>query len=117
MAPDDDMIGKPRRIATVTQLRPEKADEYLSLHRAVWPEVLATLKRAKISNYSIFLRDGFLFSYLEYWGDDYAADSAMIAADNVTQDWWRLTGPCQISLPTANEGQKWAAAEEVFHLD
>jgi L-rhamnose mutarotase len=117
MAPDYGTNTKPRRVASVTQLRPEKADEYLRLHRAVWPEVLATLKRANISNYSIFLRDGFLFSYLEYWGDDYEADSAVIAADKVTQDWWKLTGPCQEALPTADHGQKWASAEEVFHLD
>ena len=106
MAPDDGMNGKPRRIAAVTQLRPEKADEYLSLHLAVWPEVLAALKRAKISNYSIFLRDGFLFSYLEYWGDDYAADSAMIAADKVTQDWWKLTDSLPNRTPNRERGSK-----------
>jgi L-rhamnose mutarotase len=117
MAVQEGTTVKPRRIAAVTQLRPERTDEYISLHRAVWPDVLAALKRAQISNYSIFLRDGYLFSYLEYWGDDYAADSAMIAADKVTQDWWKLTGPCQEALPTAEEGQKWASAEEVFHLD
>lgn len=106
-----------QRIATVIRLRPEKEAEYRELHAAVWPEVLATLKRAKISNYSIFLRDGLLFSYLEYDGDDYAADSALIAADPDTQRWWKLTDPCQQPVESAADGEWWAPTEEVFHLD
>ncbi len=108
---------KPQRMAAVTQLRPEKEAEYRRLHAAAWPGVLAVLKEANISNYSIFLCEGYLFSYLEYWGDDYAVDSALIAADQITQEWWKLTGPCQVPLPSAAAGQKWAPAEEVFHLD
>ncbi|MBA8795457.1 L-rhamnose mutarotase [Friedmanniella endophytica] len=106
-----------QRIATVIRLRPEKEAEYRELHAAVWPEVLATLKRAKMSNYSIFLRDGLLFSYLEYDGDDYAADSALIAADPDTQRWWKLTDPCQQPVESAADGEWWAPTEEVFHLD
>jgi len=106
-----------RRFAAVIRLRPEKEAEYRELHAAVWPEVLATLKRARIGNYSIFLRDGMLFSYLEYSGDDYAADTAAIAADPSTRDWWKLTDPCQQPLDTAAHGDWWAPAEELFHLD
>ncbi|MER5519861.1 L-rhamnose mutarotase [Streptomyces sp. NPDC002763] len=28
-----------------------------------------------------------------------------------------VTGPCQRPLDTAAEGQRWAPAEEIFHLD
>ncbi|MFF0465376.1 L-rhamnose mutarotase [Streptomyces mexicanus] len=105
------------RHAAVIRLRPEKEAEYRALHAAAWPQVLAALKRAHISNYSIFLRDGVLFSYLEYTGTDYAADTASIAADPVSADWWALTDPCQQPLDTAAKGEWWAPAEEVFHLD
>jgi L-rhamnose mutarotase len=108
---------RPRRIATVIRLRPEKEAEYRALHAAVWPEVLAALKAARISNYSIFLRDGQLFSYLEYEGDDYEADTKLIAGDEATQRWWKLTDPCQQRLGTAQDGEHWAPAEELFHLD
>jgi L-rhamnose mutarotase len=108
---------QPRRIAAVIRLRPEKEAEYRALHAAVWPAVLATLKAAKISNYSIFLRDGLLFSYLEYEGDDYASDTRMIASDEATQSWWQLTDPCQQPLDTAQEGEHWAPAEQLLHLD
>ncbi len=105
-----------RRIASVIRLRPEKEAEYRELHEAVWPSVLATLRAANVTNYSIFLRDGLLFSYLEYTGNDYAADMARVAADPETQRWWTLTDPCQQPLETAAEGE-WAPAEEVFHAD
>ncbi len=106
-----------RRIASVIRLRPEKEAEYRELHEAVWPSVLATLRAANVTNYSIFLRDGLLFSYLEYTGNDYAADMARVAADPETQRWWTLTDPCQQPLETAAEGEWWAPAEEVFHAD
>ena len=87
------------------------------LHADVWPGVLATLRRVGVRNYSIFLREGLLFSYLEYTGDDWTAAQAQIAADPDTQRWWQLTDPMQEPLKTAAEGEWWAPAEEVFHLD
>ena len=108
---------QPRRIASVIRLRPEKEAEYRELHRAVWPDVLAALKAARIGNYSIFLRDGLLFSYLEYHGDDYVADTQRMASDEATRRWWKLTDPCQQRLDTVRSGEHWAPAEELFHLD
>lgn len=106
-----------RRVASVIRLRPEHEAEYRRLHALPWAEVLATLRSANIRNYSIFLRDGLLFSYLEYTGEDYAADCARIAADPNTQCWWQLTDPCQQPIDSAAEGEWWAVAEEIFHLD
>jgi L-rhamnose mutarotase len=106
-----------RRVASVIRLRPEREAEYRALHSAVWPGVLDRLRAAQVTNYSIFLRDGMLFSCLEYLGDDLEADLALIAADETTQAWWRLTDPCQEPVPTAAPGERWAPADEVFHLD
>jgi L-rhamnose mutarotase len=106
-----------RRVASVVHLRPEHAERYRELHAAVWPDVLAALRRAHVRNYSIFERDGYLFSYLEYEGEDYAADMASVAADEATRRWWELTDPCQEPLETVEPGEWWAPATEVFHLD
>jgi len=106
-----------RRIASVIRLRPEHEVEYRRLHTDVWPAVLDTLTRVGVRNYSIFLRDGLLFSYLEYAGDDWPAAQAVIAADPETQRWWQLTDPMQLPVATAAEGGWWAPAEELFHLD
>ncbi len=105
------------RYASVVGLKPEMEAEYRRLHAEVWPGVLEALRRANVRNYSIFLRDGVLFSYMEYTGADYASDMATLAKDQTTRDWWRLTAPCQQPVPTAAEGEWWAPAEEVFHLD
>ena len=99
------------------RLRPEKEAEYRALHAQAWPGVLDALRAAHVTNYSIFQRDGLLFSYLEYTGDDYDADMARIAEDETTQRWWQLTDACQQPLDTAAPGEWWAPAGEVFHLD
>jgi L-rhamnose mutarotase len=70
-----------------------------------------------IRNYSIYLKDGNLFGYYEYIGEDYAADMAKMAADPVTQEWCKHTDPCQEPLLARKEGEWWAIMEEVFHCD
>ena len=106
-----------KRHASIIRLRPERESEYRALHRAVWPDVLARIARSNIRNYSIFLRDGFLFSYFEYMGEDFGSDMAAIAADPVTQRWWELTDPCQERMSSAAAGEWWAPMDEVFHSD
>jgi len=106
-----------KRYGMVIQVRTEKWEEYKTLHEAVWPEVLATIRQCNIRNYSIFHKDGYLFGYFEYVGDDFAADMARMADDPVTQRWWSLCKPCQLPLATRAEGEWWANMEEVFHLD
>ena len=106
-----------KRIAWVIKVKPEKLEEYKELHANPWPEVNAMLKKANIQNYSIYYRDGLLFSYLEYTGDDFDADMKIMAADSITNEWWKLTDPCQEPVDSAEEGIWWADLEEVYHLD
>jgi L-rhamnose mutarotase len=104
-----------QRIASVIRLRPDKEREYRVLHSAVWSGVVAQIAERNIRNYSIFLRDGLLFSYLEYHGENFAADMAEMAKDPETQRWWALTDPCQQPVETAAENEWWSPLEEVFH--
>jgi len=106
-----------KRYGSVIKLRPEKEQEYRQLHAEPWPGVLAMIRDCHIRNYSIFLKDGFLFSYFEYTGDDYASDMARMAGDPTTREWWRLTDPCQEALETREPGEWWASMEEVFYLE
>ncbi|HEX9118571.1 MAG TPA: L-rhamnose mutarotase [Anaerolineae bacterium] len=106
-----------RRYGMVITVKPEKLEEYKRLHAAAWPGVLSMIADCHIHNYSIYYRDGFLFSYFEYDGSDFAADMAKMAADAETQAWWKLTDPCQQPVPSAKEGEWWASMEEVFHTD
>jgi len=106
-----------QRYGSVIKLKPEKLDDYKKLHANAWPEVLHMIQACNIHNYSIYFKDGFLFSYFEYDGEDYEADMQMMAADPNTQAWWKLTDPCQEPLETANPGEWWASMEEFFHMD
>ncbi len=104
-----------QRYGMVLKLRPEAEAEYRKAHAAVWPEVLQTIAACGIRNYSIYLKDGFLFSYFEYVGTDFDADMAKMAADAKTQEWWAWMKPMQEPLATRAEGEWWANMEEVFH--
>ena len=105
------------RYGWVIQVKAEKLDEYKRLHANPWPEIDSMLKVCNIQNYSIYYRDGLLFSYLEYTGDDFDVDMGKMAADSMTNVWWALTDPCQEPVESAKEGIWWADLEEVYHLD
>jgi L-rhamnose mutarotase len=111
------MEMKMKRYGMVLKVKPEKFEEYKKLHSAVWPEVLKMIKQSNIQNYSIYHKDGFLFSYFEYTGIDFAADMEKMSADPVTQKWWAACMPCQEPLVTRKPGEWWADMEEVFHQD
>lgn len=106
-----------KRYGMVIRVKPEKLEEYRSLHADPWAGVLETIHACNIRNYSIYLKDGYLFSYFEYVGEDFDADMNKMAADPTTQEWWKLTDPCQDPLPSRGPGEWWAAMEEVFHVD
>ena len=108
-----------KRYGQVIGLHADKIEEYNRLHAAVWPDVLKTIAACNIRNYSIFLRrpENLLFAYFEYHGDDFETDMRKMAADPVTQDWWKLCMPCQKPLETREETEWWAPATEVFHVD
>jgi L-rhamnose mutarotase len=104
-----------KRYGSVIKVKPEKLEAYKELHANVWPGVLQKIKDCHISNYSIYYKDGYLFSYFEYTGNDYEADMAQMADDPETQRWWDVCKPCQEPLETRSEGEWWANMEEVFH--
>jgi len=113
---------KAQRYGSIIGLRPDKIETYKRLHAAVWPEVLAAIKSSHIRNYSIYLKEVepgkfYLFSYFEYTGGDFAADMAKMAADPVTQKWWKETDPCQVPIPNRAGAEWWSPMGEVFHAD
>lgn len=106
-----------QRYGSVIKVAPGRLEEYKRLYAAVWDSVKKMIKECNLQNYSIYYKDGYLFSYYEYTGNDYAADMAKMAADPETQRWWTFCEPCQQPLESRAEGEWWATMEEVFHLD
>ena len=110
------------RYGMVIGLKPEKVAYYKQLHAAAWPGVLDKIKECNIRNYSIYLKEVepgkiYLFSYFEYTGNDFAADMARMAADPLTQKWWKETDPCQYAVPLHGDKEWWSRLAEVFHTD
>jgi L-rhamnose mutarotase len=106
-----------KRYGSVIKVKLEKLEEYKRLHANAWPDVIKMIKECNMTNYTIFYKDGYLFSYFEYTGKDYKADMEKMAADPITQKWWSLCEPCQEPLETRADGEWWAVMEEVFHVD
>jgi L-rhamnose mutarotase len=106
-----------KRYGMLIKVKEDAIASYKEYHAKVWPEVLATIRACNIKNYSIFLKDDFLFAYFEYHGTDYAADMKKMAADPKTQEWWKIMMPIQVPIDTRAEGEWWAQMEEVFHTE
>lgn len=111
------MEQKVRQFGQVIRVKEEYLEKYKALHANPWPEVSAMIEACNIRNYSIYYRDGYLFSYYEYVGDDYEKDMQKMAADPKTREWWKETDPCQKPVASAKEGEWWGEMEEVFHQD
>jgi L-rhamnose mutarotase len=106
-----------RRFGQMIRLKPEGAKEYISLHSNVWPGVLLMISDCNIINYSIFLKDNYLFAYFEYNGNDFEADMLKMASDRETQKWWNVVKPLMEPLDIRENGEFWANMKEIFHLD
>jgi L-rhamnose mutarotase len=106
-----------KRFGQVIGVKEETFDEYVRYHADVWPSILQMIHECNIRNYSIFHKDGLLFAYFEYVGDDFEGDMAKMAADPETQRWWDIMMPMQSPLETRAEGEWWANMDEVFHTD
>ncbi len=105
------------RCGSLIRLRPEYEERYIILHKHTFPGVLDRIRKSNIRNYSIFLKDGMLFSYFEYVGDDREGDMAKIGLNPDTREWWKLTDPMQEPLETRKEGEWWASMDEIFHWE
>ncbi|OGO28350.1 MAG: L-rhamnose 1-epimerase [Chloroflexi bacterium RBG_16_52_11] len=106
-----------KRFGQIIGVKQEKLEEYKRYHAAVWPDVLEMIRLCNIHNYSIFYKDGMLYAYFEYVGNDFDADMAKMAADPMTQKWWDVMMPMQTPMATRADGEWWANLEEVFHVD
>ena len=102
-----------KRYGMVTRIHPEGIENYKRLHANPWPEVSARIKESNIQNYSIYYRDGQLFSYFEYTGEDFEADMAKMAEHAPTLKWWEA---CTPHFDPYEPGKYWSEMEEVFYL-
>lgn len=101
------------RVAFKMKLKPGFGDEYKKRHDAIWPELAELLKKAGISDYSIFLDEEThtLFAVQKQSG---AGSSQDLAAEPIVQKWWAYMA----DIMETNDDLSPVAIplREVFHL-
>ena len=104
------------RYAMAVRLKSEKKEFYLKNHQNVWPEILEELKKIKVKNYSIFLKEDFMFGYLEYDGDNFNEDMAKMASIEIVDKWTKLMVDCFNPFPNNEENDSWVMMDEIFYM-
>ena len=101
-----------QRTAFVLRVQPDRVDEYVAAHRAVWPEMLDALSAAGIRNYSIFREGNRMFGYFE--ADDLEAAGRRLAEQEVVGRWQdAMAELLEERVPEAGP----PPLEEIFRLD
>jgi L-rhamnose mutarotase len=101
-----------QRAAFVLDVRPERIEDYVRAHRAVWPEMLDALRSAGIRNYTIFRHGNQMFGYFE--SDDLDAAARFLAGQEVSTRWQdAMAELLESRVPESGP----PALEEVFRLD
>ena len=101
-----------QRSAFVLRVRPDKIEEYVEAHRAVWPDMLRALSESGIRNYSIFRDGNQVFGYFE--SDDLERAAEFLAREEVCTRWQdAMAGLLEKRVADAGP----APLEEIFRLD
>lgn len=106
-----------QRYGLILKLRPDKKEEYIKLHKDVWPEVLSAIKEANISNNTAFIGGDLLIMYLEYSGTDFISDWKKYGENEYVKKWFEKMGTLLLPFENPMPPTAWTIMEEVFHLD
>ncbi len=104
-----------RRYAFRLRIKPDAIEAYDLEHTRVWPEMLARLKAAGISDYSIFRRGQDLFLYLRVDDFDRAWDE--LGRDPVNQRWQQFMSRFFEPVADAHPGECFNMMKEVFYME
>jgi len=106
-----------QRYAMAVRLKNEKREYYIENHANVWPEVLSELKKIKIKNYSIYLKEDFMFGYLEYDGDNFDQDMAEMQKIPIVEKWTNLMINCFNPFPNNEDNDSWVMMDQIFFME
>lgn len=102
------------KIAFTMTLLPGHQAEYKKRHDEIWPELSETLKKAGVSDYSIYFdaSSNTLFAVLKRT-DDHGMDS--LPLDPIVKKWWAFMADIMETHPDNSPITN--DLKEVFHLD
>jgi L-rhamnose mutarotase len=96
---------------------PQLILEYEEYHRAVWPEIISSIKDAGIADMQIYRYGTRLFMIMET--DEtfsFERKKEMDETNPKVQEWEELMWKFQQPLPGSKEGEKWMLMEKIFEL-
>ena len=97
---------------------PELIREYRRHHRAVWPEVTASMRQAGVVDLELYLLGTRLVMILEVDARFSFEEKARIDRDDPrVQEWEQLMWNFQKPLPEAKPGEKWILMERIYKLE
>src|SRR5690348_4784233 len=109
-----------RRYCLTVDLKndPRLIAEYLAYHKAVWPEIILSIREAGIANMEIYRMGSRMFMIMEVKDDfSFEKKAAMDAGNPKVQEWEELMWKYQQALPAAKPGEKWVLMEKIFGLE
>ena len=91
--------------------------QYEAYHKAVWPEIIDSIKSSGIEQMQIYRVQNRLIMLIEA-SDDFSFEqkAALDAQNPKVQQWEALMDQFQQRIPGAPQGAKWALAEPIFNL-
>ena len=93
---------------------PALIEAYEAHHRAVWPEILASIRDSGITDMEIYRIGNRMFMIMET--EDHFSFDAKASADAThpkVQAWEELMWNYQQALPMARPGEKWMRMEKI----
>jgi L-rhamnose mutarotase len=112
--------GPVKRWAFLLRIKPGAEAAYEESHAAVWPEMLALLSSAGITEYSIFRRDQLLFLTLR--AEDFETTWKRLEHHPVNLRWQQVMSPYFTALDDPlttsglRPGERFPMMEEVFYM-
>ncbi|AKJ65397.1 L-rhamnose mutarotase [Kiritimatiella glycovorans] len=103
-----------QRNAFKMKLKPGCEAEYKKRHDEIWPELEAEIRRAGISDYSIFLDEETLTLFaFQKLSDDHTADD--LPQKEVVRKWWDMMADLMETEP--DNAPVVTPLREMFHMD
>ena len=91
--------------------------QYEAYHKAVWPEIIDSIKSSGIEQMQIYRVQNRLIMLIEARDDfSFEQKAALDAQNTKVQQWEALMDQFQQRIPGTPQGTKWALAEPIFNL-
>ncbi len=92
--------------------------EYELYHKAVWPEIIESIKGSGITAMDIYRLHTRLFMIMETEDSfDFEKKAAADSSNTKVREWEELMWKYQQRLPWAKPGEKWMLMDKVFSLN